>query len=156
MISSFYSPFTIVLISHREERNIIEAASFGASRAIPLVLNVAANLIAFLALLALCNGILGYFGGLVGFPQLSFEVCYHSLSFYLVNFTRWSSTISSNVFSGLLRVQILNVEMKNVGAMMKYECHILGAGKFSLFFFFSSLMIWCAIWVIYKGWNLAY
>ena len=53
---------------------MIEAASFGASTAVPLVLNIAANLIAFLALLALFNGILGYFGGLVGYPQLSFEV----------------------------------------------------------------------------------
>lgn len=57
-----------------QERNVIEAASFGASTAVPLVLNIAANLIAFLALLALCNGILGYFGGLVGYPQLSFEL----------------------------------------------------------------------------------
>ena len=60
----------------REERNIIEAASFGASTAVPLVLNIGANLIAFLALLALFNGILGYVGGLVGFPELSFEVIY--------------------------------------------------------------------------------
>ncbi|XP_072045726.1 solute carrier family 28 member 3-like [Amphiura filiformis] len=57
-----------------QERNIIEAASFGASTAVPLVLNIAANLVAFLALLALFNGILGYFGGLVGYPELSFEV----------------------------------------------------------------------------------
>ncbi|XP_072045725.1 solute carrier family 28 member 3-like [Amphiura filiformis] len=57
-----------------QERNIIEAASFGASTAVPLVLNIAANLIAFLALLALFNGILGYLGGLVGYPELSFEL----------------------------------------------------------------------------------
>ncbi|XP_072032376.1 solute carrier family 28 member 3-like [Amphiura filiformis] len=57
-----------------QERNVIEAASFGASTAVPLVLNIAANLIAFLALLALFNGILGYFGALVGYPQLSFEL----------------------------------------------------------------------------------
>lgn len=57
-----------------EERNIIEAASFGASTAVPLVLNIAANLIAFLALLALINGFLGYAGSLVGYPELSFEL----------------------------------------------------------------------------------
>ena len=57
-----------------ETRNIIEAASNGASTAISLTLNIAANLIAFLALLALFNALLGYFGGLVGIEGLSFEV----------------------------------------------------------------------------------
>ncbi|XP_071506310.1 solute carrier family 28 member 3-like [Diadema antillarum] len=57
-----------------DERNFIEAASKGASTAVPLVLNIAANLITFLALKALLNGILSYLGGLVGFPQLSFEL----------------------------------------------------------------------------------
>ena len=64
----------LLYLSYRQERNIIEAASFGASTAVPLVLNIGANLIAFLALLALFNGILGFIGGLVGYPELSFEV----------------------------------------------------------------------------------
>ena len=57
-----------------EERNVIEAASSGASTAVMLALNIGANLIAFLALLALFNGILGYLGVLVGIDGLSFEV----------------------------------------------------------------------------------
>ncbi|XP_063969855.1 solute carrier family 28 member 3-like isoform X1 [Lytechinus pictus] len=56
------------------ERNFIEAAASGASTAIPLVLNIAANLVAFISLLALVNALLSYFGGLVGYPQLTFEV----------------------------------------------------------------------------------
>ncbi|XP_071826551.1 solute carrier family 28 member 3-like [Apostichopus japonicus] len=56
-----------------EQRNIIEAASYGAYTAIPLALNIAGNLIAFIALLALMNGILGYIGGLLGWDELSFE-----------------------------------------------------------------------------------
>ncbi|XP_072165400.1 solute carrier family 28 member 3-like [Diadema setosum] len=56
-----------------DERNVVEAAASGASAAIPLVLNIGANLIAFLSLLALVNALLGYFGGLVGYPQLTFE-----------------------------------------------------------------------------------
>ena len=60
----------------REEINVIEAASVGASAAILLVLNIATNLIAFIALLALFNGILGYLGALVGYPEFSFEVTY--------------------------------------------------------------------------------
>jgi len=58
----------------REHRNVIEAAFVGASQAIPLVLNIGGNLIAFLSLLAAINGFLGWFGGLLDYPQLSFEV----------------------------------------------------------------------------------
>ncbi|XP_076824620.1 solute carrier family 28 member 3-like isoform X1 [Clavelina lepadiformis] len=57
-----------------DQRNIIEAAFVGASQAIPLVLNIGACLIAFLSLLAAINGFLGWFGGLLDYPQLSFEV----------------------------------------------------------------------------------
>ncbi|XP_038047159.1 solute carrier family 28 member 3-like isoform X2 [Patiria miniata] len=57
-----------------EERNIIEAASTGASTAVMLALNIGANLIAFLALLALVNGLLGYLGDKVGIDGLSFEL----------------------------------------------------------------------------------
>uniref|UniRef100_H2ZLV9 Sodium/nucleoside cotransporter n=1 Tax=Ciona savignyi TaxID=51511 RepID=H2ZLV9_CIOSA len=55
-------------------RNIIEAASVGASQALPIVFGVGANLIAFISLLAAVNGFLGWFGGLLDCPQLSFEL----------------------------------------------------------------------------------
>ena len=53
--------------------NPIDAAATGASEGMKLALNVAAMLIAFLGLLALVNGILGYFGSRIGVPQLSLE-----------------------------------------------------------------------------------
>ena len=62
------------LLDFRDQRNVIEAAFVGASQAIPLVLNIGGNLIAFLSLLAAINGFLGWFGGLLDYPQLSFEV----------------------------------------------------------------------------------
>ena len=46
----------------------------GASQAIPLVLNIAANIIAFLSILNAINGFLNWFGGLVDCPMFSFEV----------------------------------------------------------------------------------
>nr|XP_009860473.1 sodium/nucleoside cotransporter 1-like isoform X1 [Ciona intestinalis] len=55
-------------------RNIVEAASAGASQAIPVVLNVGANLIAFISLLAAVNGFLNWFGGLLNCPELSFQM----------------------------------------------------------------------------------
>ena len=46
--------------------NLIEAAAIGASQGMKLAINVAAMLIAFLALIALCDGILGFIGGQFG------------------------------------------------------------------------------------------
>uniref|UniRef100_F6TJL2 Sodium/nucleoside cotransporter n=1 Tax=Ciona intestinalis TaxID=7719 RepID=F6TJL2_CIOIN len=63
-----------LLLEKTEHRNIIEAAFVGASQAIPLVLNIGGNLIAFLALLSAVNGFLSWFGGLMDCPQLSFEM----------------------------------------------------------------------------------
>ncbi|XP_008847721.1 sodium/nucleoside cotransporter 2 [Nannospalax galili] len=57
-----------------EERNILEAASNGATDAISLVANVAANLIAFLAVLAFVNATLSWLGELVDIHGLTFQV----------------------------------------------------------------------------------
>lgn len=56
------------------EINVVEAASNGASQSIKLVANIAVNLIAFLAYLALVNALLTYFGGLIGVEGLTFEL----------------------------------------------------------------------------------
>ena len=63
-----------VILFCRNERNVIEAAAKGASTAIALVANIAANLIAFLAFLAFFNGVLSWLGSMVGKPEVSFEV----------------------------------------------------------------------------------
>lgn len=49
--------------------NIIDAAASGASEGLTLALNVAAMLIAFIALIAMSNAILGYFGTFIGFTE---------------------------------------------------------------------------------------
>lgn len=59
--------------------NVIEAAASGASNAIPLVANIAANLIAFLAFLAFIDAILSYVGSMVDHPELSFKVSYSNV-----------------------------------------------------------------------------
>ncbi|AZI14831.1 NupC/NupG family nucleoside CNT transporter [Avibacterium paragallinarum] len=51
--------------------NILDAAAGGASSGIQLALNVGAMLIAFVALIALVNGLLGGIGGWFGMPELS-------------------------------------------------------------------------------------
>ena len=57
-----------------ESSNVIDAAANGASTGLQLALNVGAMLLAFIALIALINGLLGFVGGLFGFEQLSIEL----------------------------------------------------------------------------------
>lgn len=59
--------------------NPVDAAAAGATDGLKLALNVAAMLIAFLALLALLNGVLGLVGRAVGVPQLSLELVFSYL-----------------------------------------------------------------------------
>ena len=73
-----------VVLIFSTERNVIEAAAKGASTAIALVANIAANLIAFLAFLAFFNGVLSWIGSMVGHPELSFEVLVCKLSFSFI------------------------------------------------------------------------
>ncbi len=54
--------------------NVIDAAAGGASDGMQLALNVGAMLLAFIALIALVNGLLGWFGGWFGMPELSMEL----------------------------------------------------------------------------------
>ncbi|XP_026883628.2 sodium/nucleoside cotransporter 1 [Electrophorus electricus] len=56
------------------EQNILEAASAGASASIGLVANITANLIAFLAILDFINAALRWLGGMVGYPDVTFEL----------------------------------------------------------------------------------
>ena len=53
--------------------NVIDAAARGASEGLFMALNVGAMLLAFIALVALANGVVGWAGGLVGLDGLSIE-----------------------------------------------------------------------------------
>ena len=61
--------------SHDEEKpaNIIMAAAQGAQTGVRLAVAVGAMVLAFVALVALANGILGGIGGWFGHPELSFQ-----------------------------------------------------------------------------------
>jgi CNT family concentrative nucleoside transporter len=54
------------LVSERIDANIIDATARGAGEGLRLALNVMAVLIAFIALVAMVNAILGWAGGLLG------------------------------------------------------------------------------------------
>uniref|UniRef100_A0A7N6ANM4 Solute carrier family 28 member 1 n=1 Tax=Anabas testudineus TaxID=64144 RepID=A0A7N6ANM4_ANATE len=74
------------------EQNILEAVSSGASASIGLVANIAANLIAFLAILAFINQALSWFGGMVGYPEVTFQIRSEIITTYaLCGFANFSS-----------------------------------------------------------------
>ena len=54
--------------------NIIEAAASGAQTGVKLAVAVGAMVLAFVALVALANGLLGWVGGVFGMPELSFQM----------------------------------------------------------------------------------
>ena len=56
---------------NKVDKNLIDAAARGAGDGLALAMNVGAMLIAFLALIALFNLLLGYIGSWISFPELS-------------------------------------------------------------------------------------
>ncbi|KAJ8776919.1 hypothetical protein J1605_015096 [Eschrichtius robustus] len=63
-----------VKLPRGKEKSVLEAASNGATDAIGLAANIAANLIAFLAVLAFINAALSWLGELVDIQGLTFQV----------------------------------------------------------------------------------
>uniref|UniRef100_A0AAQ4RA28 Sodium/nucleoside cotransporter n=1 Tax=Gasterosteus aculeatus aculeatus TaxID=481459 RepID=A0AAQ4RA28_GASAC len=81
-----------IKVAAGDEQNILEAASSGASASIGLVANIAANLIAFLAILEFINASLSWFGGMVGYPSITFQVRSEIITTYaLCGFANLSS-----------------------------------------------------------------
>lgn len=58
----------------KQDANVIEAAANGAGVGLQLAVNVGAMLLAFIALIAMLNGLMGFVGGLFGYPELSLSL----------------------------------------------------------------------------------
>lgn len=65
---------TDVKADTEEYANVLDAAASGAASGMRLAVNVGAMLLAFIALIALLNGLLGYLGGLIGYSELSIQM----------------------------------------------------------------------------------
>jgi len=61
------------LADEREHANVILAAAVGAQNGMKLAVNIGAMLLAFVSLIALCNGLLGWAGGFFGQDDLSIQ-----------------------------------------------------------------------------------
>ncbi|XP_008060278.1 sodium/nucleoside cotransporter 1 isoform X1 [Carlito syrichta] len=63
-----------VKLSYGDAQNLVEAASSGAAISVKVVANIAANLIAFLAVLEFINATLSWLGAMVNIEGLSFQL----------------------------------------------------------------------------------
>lgn len=86
----------------QKHANIIDAAASGAGEGLTLALNVGAMLLAFIALIAMLNGLFGLVGGWVGFPQLSIELIlgYVFAPFAFLLGVPWADCIDVGVLLG--------------------------------------------------------
>ncbi|EPL8095357.1 NupC/NupG family nucleoside CNT transporter [Morganella morganii] len=115
-----------------EERpaNIIDAAASGASSGMQLALNVGAMLLAFIALIALINGILSGVGGWFDYPQLSLELIlgwvFSPIAFLIG--VPWSEAMTAGSFIGQKIVVNEFVAFMNFGEYMKPDAQVIAAG----------------------------
>ncbi len=94
-----------VVIPDEEERpaNVIMAAAQGAQTGVKLAVMVGAMVLAFVALVALANGILGGIGGLFGMPDLSFQMILGYVFapiFLLLGAPNWVEAVAAGGFFG--------------------------------------------------------
>ncbi|XP_060086045.1 solute carrier family 28 member 3-like [Ylistrum balloti] len=72
-VRSHADPDQVYQMDKSPERNVIEAASNGASQSIKLIANIAVNMIAFIAMLEFVNATLDWFGARVGLEPPNHE-----------------------------------------------------------------------------------
>ncbi|CNH53607.1 Na+ dependent nucleosidetransporter-family protein [Yersinia thracica] len=110
--------------------NIIDAAASGAASGLQLALNVGAMLLAFIALIALLNGILGGIGGWFDYPQLSLELILgwvFSPIAYLIG-VPWSEAMVAGSFIGQKIIVNEFVAFMNFGQYLQTEELVRAAG----------------------------
>ncbi|PVZ84282.1 NupC/NupG family nucleoside CNT transporter [Serratia sp. S1B] len=110
--------------------NVIDAAASGAASGMQLALNVGAMLLAFVALIALLNGILGGVGGWFNYPQLSLELILgwvFSPLAYLIG-VPWHEAMTAGSFIGQKIVVNEFVAFMNFGAYLRPDDVVAAAG----------------------------
>lgn len=110
--------------------NILDAAASGAASGMQLALNVGAMLLAFVALIALLNGILSGIGSWFDYPQLSMELVLgwiFSPIAWLIG-VPWAEAQVAGSFIGQKLIINEFVAYLNFGAYLKDEAEVTAAG----------------------------
>ncbi len=110
--------------------NVIDAAASGAASGMQLALNVGAMLLAFIALIALLNGILGGIGGWFDYPQLSLELIlgwvFSPIAFLIG--VPWSEAMTAGSFIGQKIIVNEFVAYMNFGAYLRPDDVVAAEG----------------------------
>lgn len=121
----------VALIAEEDRpANVIDAAAAGAASGMQLALNVGAMLLAFIALIALVNGMLGGIGGWFDYPQLSLELILgwvFSPIAYLIG-VPWSESQIAGSFIGQKIIVNEFVAFMNFGEYLKADAEVAAAG----------------------------
>ncbi|MDT0509433.1 NupC/NupG family nucleoside CNT transporter [Novosphingobium sp. MMS21-SN21R] len=140
------------LASDEEERpaNIIMAASQGAQTGVKLAVAVGAMVLAFVALVALANGILGWLGGWFGMPDLSFQMILGYIFapvFLLLGADGWAEAMQAGGLFGSKIVLNEFVAFIELGKDTALSAHTVAIVTFALCGFanFSSIAIQMAV-----------
>jgi concentrative nucleoside transporter, CNT family len=142
----------VALDMHGEDEkpaNIIMAAAQGAQTGVKLAVAVGAMVLAFVALVALANGILGGIGGLFGYPQLSFQGILGQVFapiMYLLG-VPWNEAATAGGLFGTKVVLNEFVAFIDLGALKTLSPATVGIVTFALCGFanFSSIAIQMAV-----------
>ena len=126
------------------------AASQGAQTGVRLAVAVGAMVLAFVALVAMANGILGGIGGWLGYPDLSFQ---HILGavfapvFLLLGAPTWAEAAQAGGLFGTKIVLNEFVAFIDLGAAKTLSAHTVAIVTFALCGFanFSSIAIQMAV-----------
>ncbi|WP_145541216.1 NupC/NupG family nucleoside CNT transporter [Yersinia alsatica] len=121
---------TTLIAADERPANVIDAAASGAASGMQLALNVGAMLLAFIALIALLNGILGGIGGWFDYPQLSMELILgwvFSPIAYLIGIP-WSEAMVAGSFIGQKIIVNEFVAFMNFGQYLQSEELVRAAG----------------------------
>ncbi|MEC1588648.1 NupC/NupG family nucleoside CNT transporter [Bacillus sonorensis] len=112
----------IQMADNEDAANVIDAAAKGASTGLKLALNVGAMLLAFVALIAVLNGILGGIGSWFGFKGLSLEFIlgYVFAPLAFVIGVPWHEAVQAGSFIGQKLVLNEFVAYSNFAPMMDH------------------------------------
>ncbi|ADM40558.1 putative nucleoside transporter [Edwardsiella piscicida C07-087] len=121
---------TALVAAEDRPANVIDAAASGAASGLQLALNVGAMLLAFIALIALLNGMLGGIGGWFNYPQLSMELIlgwvFSPLAFLIG--VPWNEAQIAGSFIGQKLIVNEFVAYMNFGEYLKADAEVAAAG----------------------------
>ncbi len=141
-----------VLLDEGEERaaNIIMAAANGAQTGIKLAVAVGAMVLAFVALVALANGFVGWAAGLLGFPGVTFQSLLGYVFapvFWLIGAADWSEALRAGSYFGTKVVLNEFVSFLDLGQARDLSARAVAVVTFTLCGFanFGSIAIQMAV-----------